>query len=219
MLFDVSDIEFPPIVFFSLTGRSYVYFNTIGVFFQLIGKPFSNHATIAWFFLISKTTDARLLFGNRQRPFFLCFLFIFSPRKSAVYRFFPLPFRPFYRFAFASRRRRSSSAFSESATYAVSQSLRFSTVFSIGQTSVLSRLKIRSVRTSYVTDTPCDCRKSLPATESVFACTAAIPAFTNSVAAAKKGTRMRIRTYRRILRRIGGKAHTDGSIFFRNCPV
>ena len=54
MLFDVSDIEFPPIVFFSLTGRSYVYFNTIGVFFQLIGKPFSNHATIAWFFFISR---------------------------------------------------------------------------------------------------------------------------------------------------------------------
>ena len=53
MLFDVSDIEFPPIVFFSLTGRSYVYFNTIGVFFQLIGKPFSSHATIAWFFFIS----------------------------------------------------------------------------------------------------------------------------------------------------------------------
>ena len=51
MLFDVSDFEFPPIIFFSLTGRSYVYFNTIGVFFQLIGKPFSNHATIAWFFL------------------------------------------------------------------------------------------------------------------------------------------------------------------------
>ena len=37
MLFDVSDIEFPPIVLFSLTGRSYVYFNTIGAFFQLIG--------------------------------------------------------------------------------------------------------------------------------------------------------------------------------------
>ena len=34
MLFDVSDIEFPPIVLFSLTGRSYVYFNTIGVFFN-----------------------------------------------------------------------------------------------------------------------------------------------------------------------------------------
>ena len=34
MLFDVSDIKFPPIVFFSLTGRSYVYFNTIGVFFN-----------------------------------------------------------------------------------------------------------------------------------------------------------------------------------------
>ena len=54
MLIDVSDIEIPPIVLFSLTGRSYVYFNTIGVFFQLIGKPFSNHATIAWFFFISK---------------------------------------------------------------------------------------------------------------------------------------------------------------------
>ena len=62
MLFDVSDIEFPPIVFFSLTGRSYVYFNTIGVFFQLIGKPFSNHATIAWFFFISKK-GTPILFG------------------------------------------------------------------------------------------------------------------------------------------------------------
>ena len=59
MLFDVSDIEFPPIVFFSLTGRSYVYFNTIGVFFQLIGKPFSNHATyrVVFLYIKKRNTD------------------------------------------------------------------------------------------------------------------------------------------------------------------
>lgn len=46
-------LNFLRLYFFSLTGRSYVYFNTIGVFFQLNGKPFSNHATITWFFFIS----------------------------------------------------------------------------------------------------------------------------------------------------------------------
>ncbi|MBQ2769278.1 MAG: hypothetical protein IJF44_04835, partial [Clostridia bacterium] len=70
---------YPPIVYSIFDWQVILSLYTIGVFIsRLIGKPLLNHATIAWFFFISKKPSRRIrrLFsffhlqqGDKKTPF------------------------------------------------------------------------------------------------------------------------------------------------------